>query len=423
MEKRKMENIGAEPSMLGFGCMRFPTLEDGSINEAEAEKMLNYALDHGVTYVDTAYFYHDGASEPFVGKALEKRDRSSFYLATKLPVWILKDGEDARRVCMEQLSRLRTEYVDFYLLHALNRERWEKLVEQGVIDVLEQLREEGKIRYIGFSFHDDYEVFEEILQYRKWDFCQIQLNYMDTEEQAGMKGYRLAEKLGVPLVTMEPVRGGALANFSEDLNAKFHALDEKASIASYALRYVGSLPNVKVILSGMSRGGALANFSEDLNAKFHALDEKASIASYALRYVGSLPNVKVILSGMSTMEQVGDNIKTFSPFRPLNIREEVAIANTAAALRARVQNGCTGCRYCMPCPHGVDIPGNFKLWNTYHMYQRYESVRFGWEGKAESEKPTSCVSCGKCMVNCPQKINIPMDLQKVQKDFDERIWK
>lgn len=171
------------------------------------------------------------------------------------------------------------------------------------------------------------------------------------------------------------------------------------------------------------RGGALANFSEDLNAKFHALDEKASIASYALRYVGSLPNVKVILSGMSTMEQVEDNIKTFSPFRPLNIREEVAIANTAAALRARVQNGCTGCRYCMPCPHGVDIPGNFKLWNTYHMYQRYESVRFGWEGKAESEKPTSCVSCGKCMVNCPQKINIPMDLQKVQKDFDERIWK
>ena len=163
MEKRKMENIGAEPSMLGFGCMRFPTLEDGSINEVEAEKMLNYALDHGVTYVDTAYFYHDGASEPFVGKVLEKRDRSSFYLATKLPVWILKDGEDARRVCMEQLSRLRTEYVDFYLLHALNRERWEKLVEQGVIDVLEQLREEGKIRYIGFSFHDDYEVFEEIL--------------------------------------------------------------------------------------------------------------------------------------------------------------------------------------------------------------------------------------------------------------------
>lgn len=376
MEKRKMENIGAEPSMLGFGCMRFPTLEDGSINEAEAEKMLNYALDHGVTYVDTAYFYHDGASEPFVGKVLEKRDRNSFYLATKLPVWILKDGEDARRVCMEQLSRLRTDYVDFYLLHALNRERWEKLVEQGVIDVLEQLREEGKIRYIGFSFHDDYEVFEEIIQYRKWDFCQIQLNYMDTEEQAGMKGYRLAEKLGVPLVIMEPVRGGALANFSEDLNAKFRALDEKASIASYALRYVGSLPNVKVILSGMS-----------------------------------------------TMEQVEDNINTFSPFRPLNIREEVAIANTAAALRARVQNGCTGCRYCMPCPHGVDIPGNFKLWNTYHMYQRYESIRFGWEGKAESEKPTSCVSCGKCMVNCPQKINIPMDLQKVQKDFDERIWK
>ncbi len=376
MEKRNMERIGANPSLLGFGCMRFPTLADGSIDEAEAEKMLDYAIANGMTYIDTAYFYHDGASEPFVGKALEKHDRSTYYLATKLPTWILKDGQDTLRVFAEQLERLRTDYIDFYLLHTLDKKKWEKVLEMGIIPILEQLQKEGKIRHFGFSFHDSYEVFEEIITYRKWDFCQIQLNYMDTEEQAGMKGYHLAEKLGVPIVVMEPVRGGALANFSDDMNAKFKALDKDASIASYALRYVGSLPNVKVILSGMS-----------------------------------------------SMEQVKDNLHTFSPFVPLSEKEQAVIEETVLTLRARVQNGCTGCRYCMPCPHGVDIPKSFKIWNTYHMYQMFESVRFGWNGMQESEKPNNCISCGQCMVNCPQKINIPMDLQKVQADLDNRVWK
>ncbi len=356
--------------------MRFPTCEDGSINEPEAEKMLDYALANGVTYIDTAYFYHDGASEPFVGKVLEKHDRKSYYLATKLPTWILKDGQDTLRVFQEQLQRLRTEYIDFYLLHTLNKEKWDNVLKMGVIPVLEQLQKEGKIRHLGFSFHDEYDVFEEIVTYRKWDFCQIQLNYMDTAEQAGMKGYHLAEKLGVPIVVMEPVRGGALANFSDDMNAKFKALDGQASIASYALRYVGGLPNVKVILSGMS-----------------------------------------------SMEQVKDNIHTFSPFVPLSEKEQSVIDETVLTLRARVQNGCTGCRYCMPCPHGVDIPKNFKIWNTYHMYQLFESVRFAWNGMKENAKPENCIACGQCLVNCPQKINIPMDLQKMQSDLDNRVWK
>lgn len=376
MEKRSMENIGAKLSLLGFGCMRFPTLEDGSINEPEAEKMLDYALANGVTYVDTAYFYHDSASEPFVGKVLEKHDRNAYYLATKLPTWILKDGQDTLRVFTEQLQRLRTDYIDFYLIHTLNKEKWENVLQMGVIPVLEQLQKEGKIRHLGFSFHDEYDVFEEIITYQKWDFCQIQLNYMDTAEQAGMKGYHLAEKLGVPIVVMEPVRGGALANFSDDMNAKFKALDHQASIASYALRYVAGLPNVKVILSGMS-----------------------------------------------SMEQVQDNIHTFSPFVPLSEKEQAVIDETVLTLRARVQNGCTGCRYCMPCPHGVDIPKNFKIWNTYHMYQLFESVRFAWNGMQENAKPQNCIACGQCLVNCPQKINIPMDLQKVQADLDNRVWK
>ena len=372
MEKRKMENIGAEPSMLGFGCMRFPTLEDGSINEAEAEKMLNYALDHGVTYVDTAYFYHDGASEPFVGKVLEKRDRNSFYLATKLPVWILKDGEDARRVCLEQLSRLRTDYVDFYLLHALNRERWEKLVEQGVIDVLEQLREEGKIRYIGFSFHDDYEVFEEIIQYRKWDFCQIQFNYMDTDIQAGLRGYELAKSKNIPMTIMEPVKGGMLANVPEEIKAEFRRVHPDWSDASWALRWVGDHDNVQTVLSGMS-----------------------------------------------TMEQVIDNVKTFSEIESLNAEELNTIEQARQLFQARIQVPCTGCRYCMPCPFGLDIPKNFRLLNTAHVYNVQTAQKAGYDAMEITEKASHCQKCGACKTKCPQHIDIPNEMNKVVQEFEK----
>lgn len=236
MEKRKMEKLGIETSLLGFGCMRFPTTKEGKIDEVQAQAMLDTAIASGVNYIDTAYPYHGGESEPFVGRALKKYDRHSFYLATKLPVWLVNSVEDAERLFAEQLSRLQTDYIDFYLLHAMNKERWDAMVRLGVVEYCEKLQAEGKIRYLGFSFHDSYEVFEEILNAREWDFCQIQLNYMDTEEQAGMKGYLLAEKKQVPLVIMEPVKGGSLAAFSEDITAKLRALDPKASTASYALR-------------------------------------------------------------------------------------------------------------------------------------------------------------------------------------------
>ncbi|WP_304507681.1 aldo/keto reductase [Anaerotignum sp.] len=371
MEKRQFENLGVETSLLGFGCMRFPVTEDGKIDEEQSQKMIDYALANGVHYIDTAYFYHDGESESFVGKALEKYDRSSYFLATKLPVWILKDRQETKKVVEEQLHRLRTDYIDFYLLHTLDRKKWDIVLENDILSILEELREEGKIRYIGFSFHDEYEVFQEIIQYRKWDFCQIQLNYMDTEIQAGLKGYHLAESLGVPMVIMEPVRGGALANFSEEMNAKFTALDEQATIASYALRYVAGLPNVKVILSGMS-----------------------------------------------SMEHVKDNIKTFSPFIPLNERESSVIEEVRDILQARVQNGCTGCGYCMPCPQGVNIPDNFKVWNTYHMYQNFDPVRFEWARIGKKSRAEHCIQCGECEKKCPQKIKISQDMPRVWADFN-----
>lgn len=374
MEKRKMEKLGIETSLLGFGCMRFPKMEDGSINEPEAERMLDKAIAKGVNYIDTAYPYHEGNSEIVVGRILKKYDRSSFYLATKLPVWLVNTVEDVDKYFNEQLVKLQTDYIDFYLLHAMNKERWDKMLEIGCVKRLEELKAEGKIKYLGFSFHDSYEVFEEMINYRDWDFCQIQLNYIDAQEQAGLKGYQLTENKKIPLIIMEPVKGGSLAAFSDDITAKLKALDEKASPASFALRWVGSLPNVKVILSGMS-----------------------------------------------TMDQVEDNLNTFDEFKPLSEGEKAVIDDITATLKGRVQNGCTGCRYCMPCPAGVDIPGCFGVWNNYHVYQNYNIVKWKWEEELGDEhQAKNCIKCGKCEKSCPQKISIRRDLERVQTDLDKK---
>lgn len=374
MEKRKMDRLGEETSLLGFGCMRFPVAEDGKIDRKQAEKMLDRAYAAGVNYFDTAYPYHNGESEVFVGETMKKYDRNSFYLATKLPSWMVNSVEDAEKCFATQLERLQTDYIDFYLLHAMGRDGWNKMVKLGVVEYCERLQREGKIRHFGFSFHDSYEAFEEILNYRDWDFCQIQLNYMDVDEQAGMRGYKLAEEKNVPLVIMEPVKGGSLAAFAEDITAKLRSLDPQASTASFALRWVGSLPNVKVVLSGMS-----------------------------------------------TVEQVEDNLKTFGDFRPLSEQESRVIDEIVETINGRVQNGCTGCRYCMPCPAGVDIPRNFRIWNIYHMYQNYNMVKGSWEGGiADEAKAKNCIKCGKCEKICPQKLSVRADLERVQEDLDKK---
>ncbi|MFI3200033.1 MAG: aldo/keto reductase [Eubacteriales bacterium] len=372
MEVREIKALGVKPSLLGFGCMRFPVLDDGKINEVEAERMMDYAIAQGVNYIDTAYPYHDGDSEPFTGKVMNKYPRDSYYLASKMPLWLIETLEDAKRIFENQLERLEKDYIDFYLLHALNKDSFQKVKDLHIISYLEELKKEGKIRFIGFSFHDQYEVFDEILHYYPWDFCQIQLNYMDTDIQAGMKGYEEAAKLNIPVIIMEPVKGGSLVSFAEDINQMF------------------------------------TDVTPD-----------RSIVSWAIRYVASLPNVKVILSGMSTMEQVEDNLKTCTPFIPLSDAEQDAIKEIVQALHARIQNGCTGCRYCMPCPLGVDIPANFRVWNTYHIYNNFRVVGEDWNVNLTDEtKAKKCVECGKCEPLCPQQIKIREDLKKVQIDLD-----
>ena len=372
MELRNFEKLGIDVSLLGFGCMRFPMKKD-QIDEAEAERILDYAYHHGVNYFDTAYPYHNGQSEPLVGRILDKYDRHSYYLATKLPVWEVKTLDDAKRLFEEQLMRLKKDYIDFYLLHALNKDRFHAMKDLGVIEFCEELKQQGKIKYLGFSFHDSYEVFEEIITDRDWDFCQIQYNYVDRDEQAGDKGYALAEKLDIPLIIMEPLKGGSLCKFSDDITELFQSLDPKASVPSFGLRWVAS----------------------------HS-------------------NVKVILSGMSSWDQVEDNIQTFSHYVPLSKKEEAVIEQVDAIMKSRIQNGCTGCQYCMPCPAGVDIPRNFRLWNNYHMFQNYDAVRWDWEhGTVEHNcRADLCVQCGACETHCPQNLHIRDDLVTLTKDLN-----
>lgn len=371
MEYRNWNNKDIRTSLLGFGCMRLPVTAEGAIDEARAEAMLNAARDAGVNYFDTAYPYHGGKSEPFVGKVIAKWPRESFYLATKLPCWKVNSLDDAKALFDEQMSRLGVDYFDFYLLHSMHGDTYDKMKALGVVDWLWEQKAAGRIRNYGFSFHDSYPAFEHIITDQKWDFCQIQYNYMDTEEQAGDKGYALAEKLGIPLVIMEPVKGGTLANLPEDAAAPLKALR----------------PN-------------------------------ASVASWALRWVGSHGNVKVLLSGMTAEDQVFDNLATFGNFEPLTETEAAAVEQTAAILRSRIRIGCTGCRYCLPCPMGVGIPQNFTIWNSAAMYGDTVAAKRRWAGFNESEKAKNCIRCGKCEQACPQHLPIRDALAQLQTEMD-----
>ena len=362
---RKSQKLNVETSLLGFGCMRFPTLTDGSIDEEQTLKMFDIAINNGINYIDTAYPYHNGLSEPFVGKALKKYDRSKLYLATKLPVWVVESRDHALEIFEGQLKKLQTEYIDFYLLHSLDDSKWQKCLDLGLVDVCIELQKQGKIKYLGFSFHDSYEVFEKIINYRDWDFCQIQFNYMDTDEQAGLKGLKLCEEKGIPNIIMEPLKGGSLTKYSPDV--------EKV---------------------------------------FKDYDKDASIASWGLRFVGSYDNVLVLLSGMSNIAQMEDNLKTFNNFKKLNNEEQNVIDVAIQKIRDRVKNGCTGCRYCMPCPKQVNIPKMFRMWNLASMYDNFNVVNWSFNNTKPEEFSTSCIQCGICETKCPQNISIRKDLQE-----------
>jgi len=374
--KRKLDKTGTEVSMLGFGCMRFPVEGEGDANVIfeEAEKMVDVAFKSGVNYFDTAFGYHSGNSEPIMGKILKKYPREDFFLATKFPLWNAEEEADVLKIFEQQLERLQTDYIDFYLIHAVNQGLIEKIKNFDVIGKLKKLKADDKIRNIGFSFHDELSVFKEVIDIHDWDFCMIQLNYMDTDTQQGIEGYHIATEKGIPVMIMEPVKGGNLAKFNDEVTEIFNEVD----------------PN-------------------------------ATPASFALRWAGSLPNVKSVLSGMSNMEQVMDNINTFTDFKPLDGRETEMISKVQCKLKSYYAVSCTACQYCMPCPAKVDIPGMF---NTYNHYSAYKNEwHFNWvigEARKNSRSPEFCVNCGVCLAKCPQKIDIPAKLSEII-EFEKKL--
>ena len=372
MQYRKMGKLGIEVSAFGIGCMRFPmyTNEEGKrvVDQELANKIIHTAIENGVNYLDTAYVYSDRTAEKTLGIALQGGWREKVYVATKLPIWDCHTPEDLPRLYEEQRTNLGVDCIDFYLVHSLNRDAWHRMRDLGVREFLTDLKAQGKIKYACFSFHDNYEAFEEILNDYDWDMCKIQFNYMDVNNQATIKGVELAGDKNIPVVIMEGLLGGRLANVPDTVQAVFDSYPEKRSAVEWAFRW-------------------LCNF----------------------------PQVGTVLSGVTNMEQTMDNLAIFDRTGVgIMSDEELAIVDRAREeyLR-RTKVGCTGCRYCMPCPCGVDIPAIFGTWNEAFKYNtdisgngRYRHMT--GEGKGADQ----CVECGACMEMCPQSLNIP-ELLKV----------
>jgi predicted aldo/keto reductase-like oxidoreductase len=374
MQRRKFGKLDWNASVLGFGCMRLPTLDGNpnspNINEPEAVRMINYALDRGVNYFDTAYVYHEGASETVLGKALRGR-RDVAKIATKCPVWLIQNAADFDRILNEQLRKLQTDHIDFYLLHALDKSRWSGMVPKyKLMEKAEAAIRDGRVRHLGFSFHDDYASFPGILDGSNlWTFCQIQYNYMDTENQAGMQGLKLAAARGLAVVVMEPLLGGRLAN---------------------------PPPSIRQVIERSA--------------------VKRSAVDWALQWLWNQPEVTVVLSGMSNMEQVNANLESASrscshSFQAADLK---LIADLQQKYRERAAIACTKCGYCMPCPNGVNIPANFELYNEAFLHEDVPGSRFKYQiFIPEPARADVCVACHECEQRCPQKIPITEWMAKV----------
>jgi predicted aldo/keto reductase-like oxidoreductase len=366
MKYRRFGKLDWNSSALGFGAMRLPVIDNDAskIDVPEAKKMITYAIDNGVNYVDTAYPYHRGASEPLLGELFQQGYRDKVRLATKMPGWLINSQDDMDKYFQEQLQRLKVEYVDFYLFHGLNEERWQKLMDLNVLDWAEKRIQEDRIKYLGFSFHDKYEVFKNIIEgYEHWTMCQILYNYMDADFQAGTKGLEYAASKGLAVVVMEPIAGGRLAVKPPD----------------------------------------------DIQKIWEEVPDRRSPAEWALRWVWNHPEVSVVLSGMSSMQQVKENLQSADHSEPnsLSKQELQLIERVSQKYRELGFVGCTGCRYCLPCPQGVSIPEIISLYNEFFMKDRSDEVRSKyWEHITPESEAKRCARCKQCEKLCPQQLPI-----------------
>ena len=373
---RNVPKTGDNLSVLGFGAMRLPVNEDSSINEEKAIEQIRKAIDNGVNYLDTAYPYHGGQSEVVVGKALKDGYRNKVKIADKLPPWSVKTREDMDAILNKQLEKLGVKTIDYYLLHALEGNSWDRLKSLGVIEFLENAKAAGKIANIGFSFHGASEDFTRIIDAYDWVFCQIQYNFLDTQNQAGTSGLQYAASKDIAVIIMEPLRGGNLSRPEAPpaVQTMWESAKIKRTPAEWALRWVWNNPEVTVVLSGM-------------NVDEH-IDQNLAIANQA--EANSLSQAELDL-----VTQVADKYRELMPI------------------------GCTGCQYCMPCPAGVNIPSCFEIFNTGRMFEepqeRTQFVYAVMNGGVRGNKTyaSQCVECGECMEHCPQHIEIPDRLKEV----------
>jgi predicted aldo/keto reductase-like oxidoreductase len=380
---RKMPKIKEELSILGFGCMRLPMLKGGILDEKRAITQIRHAIDNGVNYIDTAWPYHAGKSEPLVGKALEDGYREKVHIATKLPSWMVKDRQHMDFFLNEQLRLLKTKQIDFYLIHNLAGPMWKSLKEMGVLDFIDQAKQTGKIKYAGFSFHGRVDDFKTIVDDYPWEFCQIQYNFLDEFHQAGREGLEYAAKKNLGVIIMEPLRGGNLGmpEPPSDVNKIWQKASQHRTPVEWALRWVWDHPQVSVVLSGM-------------NEEAH-IEENLSIAKNAL------PN-SLTPKELDLVKQVADTYKRL------------------------MKVGCTGCEYCLPCPSGVNIPSAFEVLNKLHLFKNTEEAKFMYaircagifSGLGEGYA-SQCVQCEECLEKCPQNIPIPDILEEVVKDLED----
>lgn len=384
MQQRLFKKLGFETSVLGLGCMRFPLEDDNKpeheekdpskINEARAIELIRYAIDQGVTYIDTAYPYHGGNSEKVVGKALLGGYREKVKLATKLPVWLVNEYADFEKLLDEQLEKLQTDYVDFYLLHALNKASWEKVRDLGVLDFINEAIEKGKIRSKSFSFHDSLEVFKDIVDSFDWDMCQIQLNYMDEEYQAGLEGMYYAANKGISIVIMEPLRGGKLVR----------------------------------------------NIPTDVQEIWDSADIKRKPADWAFRWICNFPHVTAVLSGMGTKEELDENIETFNTALTNSMTEkEVRLVDKVKEIyKSKTKVNCTECKYCIPCPQKVSIPNIFSYYNNIYLYNADKEAGKFYKNILGKADASLCVECGICEEACPQNIPIIQYLKEIHRELN-----
>jgi predicted aldo/keto reductase-like oxidoreductase len=374
MEKRFFKSIAKEISLLGFGLMRLPLLhpQKPDIDQEQAQAMVDRALAAGVNYFDTAYVYHAGLSESFAGQALSRHPRDSYNLATKLPTWEITSPAAAESIFHEQLKKCRVEYFDFYLLHNLNADHYRLVREHGIYEIMLRKKQQGFIRRLGFSFHDHTSLLQQIADDYDWDFGQIQLNYIDWEDLNSRRQYKILRERNLPVVVMEPVRGGALATLP---------------------------PQAAALLQ--------------------AVDHEASLASWAIRYAASLPGVLTVLSGMSNLAQMEDNLQTMNNFRPISEDELDLLSAVATVYRSAGVIPCTACRYCLDCPMGVNIPRVFAVYNLYRTLPTKDQALAArlfsnhYRALTISEQAHNCVACGQCGPRCPQGIDIPEQMRMI----------